>query len=258
MPTVAQPIDSVTGPRLTAIVVATRASGSSARRRQSERSDMQPDAADTESLQQAACVGHATQPGAGRRRRRVQQQLPLLDTLVLDPLPQQLQCQSMLTIDSGPPSQREQANTAASVPAADFSHSTASSIDNSTNRAISSSQPATTAVHHRTVDTAPTSSQELASSSSTSSDDVQHLQPKYITSSTDSSNDPYDFVGRNSDEVIAAIGRITRFLDFRERCASEVLTKLQTLGYSKDLASQVLTALQQSVSHSSVAAMLHN
>eukprot|EP00879_Flechtneria_rotunda_P006276 GHRR01006596.1.p1 GENE.GHRR01006596.1~~GHRR01006596.1.p1 ORF type:complete len:549 (+),score=146.27 GHRR01006596.1:232-1878(+) len=52
--------------------------------------------------------------------------------------------------------------------------------------------------------------------------------------------------GGSSDEVNAAVARISRFLDFRERCASEVENKLLSLGYSKQLAGQALGALQRS------------
>jgi SOS response regulatory protein OraA/RecX len=46
---------------------------------------------------------------------------------------------------------------------------------------------------------------------------------------------------------MAAVGRLGRFLDFRERCASEVLTKLTALGYERQLAQRVLQELQQAV-----------
>jgi hypothetical protein len=53
----------------------------------------------------------------------------------------------------------------------------------------------------------------------------------------------------STDELVpTAIAKISRFLQFRERCASETLQKLQTLGYSKLQSEQVLGALQQAVS----------
>jgi hypothetical protein len=50
------------------------------------------------------------------------------------------------------------------------------------------------------------------------------------------------------EAVIAAANRISRFMDFRERCASEVLTKLASLGYDKQLAAKVLQHMQGAVS----------
>lgn len=53
----------------------------------------------------------------------------------------------------------------------------------------------------------------------------------------------------STDELVpTAIAKVSRFLQFRERCASETLQKLQTLGYSKLQSEQVLGALQQAVS----------
>eukprot|EP00775_Hariotina_reticulata_P012250 gene12250-12387_t len=50
----------------------------------------------------------------------------------------------------------------------------------------------------------------------------------------------------STDELVAsAIAKLGRFLQFRERCASEVLHKLQSLGYSTQQSQQVLGALQQ-------------
>lgn len=57
-----------------------------------------------------------------------------------------------------------------------------------------------------------------------------------------------------SDEdqaVMTAISRISRFLDFRERCASEVVTKLTEVGYDKQFAYKVLERLQEMVSQAS-------
>lgn len=53
-----------------------------------------------------------------------------------------------------------------------------------------------------------------------------------------------------SDEeyaIIAATNRISRFMDFRERCASEVVNKLTDLGYDKQFAYQVLQRMQETV-----------
>jgi hypothetical protein len=50
------------------------------------------------------------------------------------------------------------------------------------------------------------------------------------------------------DAVIAASNRISRFMDFRERCASEVVNKLVELGYARQLALKVLQRMQDTVS----------
>jgi hypothetical protein len=47
--------------------------------------------------------------------------------------------------------------------------------------------------------------------------------------------------------VAAAISRIGRFMDFRERCASEVVTKLTEVGYDRQFAYKVLEHMQQTV-----------
>jgi hypothetical protein len=52
----------------------------------------------------------------------------------------------------------------------------------------------------------------------------------------------------DDDAVIAASNRISRFMDFRERCASEVVGKLVELGYEKQLAYKVLERMQDTVS----------
>uniref|UniRef100_A0A383VNC9 Regulatory protein RecX n=1 Tax=Tetradesmus obliquus TaxID=3088 RepID=A0A383VNC9_TETOB len=65
----------------------------------------------------------------------------------------------------------------------------------------------------------------------------------------DSSNSGSDWeadsISSVDDDVFAAVARLGRFLDFRERCATEVLNKLAALGYDRQLAQRVLVALQR-------------
>ncbi|KAF6256025.1 RecX family-domain-containing protein [Scenedesmus sp. NREL 46B-D3] len=62
-------------------------------------------------------------------------------------------------------------------------------------------------------------------------------------SASDSAADGISFSSRD-DAVVSAIARLGCFLDFRERCGSEVLTKLAALGYDGQLARRVLQGLQ--------------
>jgi hypothetical protein len=50
------------------------------------------------------------------------------------------------------------------------------------------------------------------------------------------------------EALIAATNSIARFMDFRERCASEVVTKLTELGYDRQFAYKVVKRMQETVS----------
>ncbi|WIA18771.1 hypothetical protein OEZ85_003456 [Tetradesmus obliquus] len=63
-------------------------------------------------------------------------------------------------------------------------------------------------------------------------------------SSSGSDRETYS-ISSVDDDVFAAVARLGRFLDFRERCTTEVLAKLAALGYDRELAQRVLVALQR-------------
>lgn len=75
----------------------------------------------------------------------------------------------------------------------------------------------------------------------------RHRADDDITSSSTYPGSILQFTEQD-EAVIGAANRISRFMDFRERCASEVLTKLASLGYDKQLAAKVLLHLQEAVS----------
>lgn len=127
-----------------------------------------------------------------------------------------------------------------------FLHSSGSGQPNSSRQEAASSRH-DNHQHAHAITAAAAYRQQQASSSNVRSID-QHSDEDSDTNSSASYEGGWDFVYRISDEVQAAISRITRFLDFRERCASEVLTKLYSLGYSRDLSREVLFALQKAVS----------
>jgi hypothetical protein len=109
-----------------------------------------------------------------------------------------------------------------------------SSSSSSNSASFSSSKPDVgTAVNHST-----NSSIDADGSQSDDQDD---------NGVSDSVTDSVSFCSRD-DAVVAAIARLGRFLDFRERCASEVLAKLAALGYDKQLAQRALQDLQDAVS----------
>jgi hypothetical protein len=88
-----------------------------------------------------------------------------------------------------------------------------------------------------------------AVSRSTSSS-IEAVGSQSIEQDDDSVSDNVtDSLSLNSrdDAVVAAIARLGRFLDFRERCASEVLSKLGALGYDRQLAQRALQELQDAV-----------
>jgi hypothetical protein len=81
----------------------------------------------------------------------------------------------------------------------------------------------------------------------TTSSSIDAAGSHSIDQDDDHVSDSISFSSRD-DAVVAAIARLGRFLDFRERCASEVLAKLAALGYDKQLAQRALQELQDAVS----------
>lgn len=83
-------------------------------------------------------------------------------------------------------------------------------------------------------------------SSISSRQDTSTLPWTADSSSSGSDRETYS-ISSVDDDVFAAVARLGRFLDFRERCATEVLAKLAALGYDRELAQRVLVALQREV-----------
>jgi hypothetical protein len=96
---------------------------------------------------------------------------------------------------------------------------------------------------------------ELSESSRLVSSSLPCYNSRSSGSSSDGSSDGSSSQQRSvlqptaeDDAVIAASNRISRFMDFRERCASEVVNKLVELGYARQLALKVLQRMQDTVS----------
>lgn len=99
-----------------------------------------------------------------------------------------------------------------------------------------------------------TPSSRLQSSRSTSTSDSSQSTCGGRRSSSSSSEEGAEasssgrrIITEEDEAIIAAMNRISRFMDFRERCAFEVITKLVGLGYEQQFAHKVLKRLQRVV-----------
>jgi len=91
-----------------------------------------------------------------------------------------------------------------------------------------------------------------SSSRSTSSSDSSHFKRGGRGSSSseegaEASSSGRGIITEEDEAIIAAMNRISRFMDFRERCAAEVIAKLVGLGYEQQFAYKVLKRLQRLV-----------
>lgn len=84
--------------------------------------------------------------------------------------------------------------------------------------------------------------------SSAAPDDHTPATARSIVSNASTSSSTRRLISEEDDAVFAAIHRISRFMDFRERCASEVLSKLGEVGYDPQFAHTVLKRMQEAVS----------
>lgn len=89
-----------------------------------------------------------------------------------------------------------------------------------------------------------------SSSRSTSSSDSSHFKRGGRGSSSseegaEASSSGRGIITEEDEAIIAAMNRISRFMDFRERCAAEVIAKLVGLGYEQQFAYKVLKRLQR-------------
>lgn len=207
------------------------------RRRPTERTPTQqqePQQLDEQTLKQASSRSDRDHHKAQAREQFLQQtaKLGIMPASELEGRPQQQRVTELPWSLSSP----QQGTTT--------SPSRSSSADSSSVDALSDSTLSTNS------DGAESSSSTSRAGSSGSSTSSRQRRSSSRASEDSSSSDEHGISWQLSEEqqaVAAAISRISRFMDFRERCASEVVTKLTEVGYDRQFADKVLEHMQQTV-----------